>query len=183
MAEVNKLSALVLTGNLSENWYEFEQHFYIFMIAQGKVKVVVFLNIVGEDAVKLFNTFKSSRGCKKKYEKVIEAFENYVRPKKNVPYKRFLLYSQKQKGEPFQHFLTDLKKLICTYLDQGDILRDCVFMGMYDKTFQKEILKTQELALEKACELVNLSETSRQQLKCLQNNIVYPSQIEDHHHM
>ncbi|KAJ8887471.1 hypothetical protein PR048_013686 [Dryococelus australis] len=56
------------------------------------------------------------------------------------------------------------------YSDQvDDILRDCVFMGVYDKTHQKEMLKTHKLMLEKVCELANLAEISRHQLNNIHN--------------
>ncbi|KAJ8888505.1 hypothetical protein PR048_007996 [Dryococelus australis] len=149
------------------------------MIASGTskkpyaVKVAIFLNIVGEDSVEIFNTFNLPDEARNDYKEVIKAFENYIRPRRNVPYERFLLYSRKQKeGEPFQQLITDLKTLVrsCEFDDQvNDIVRDCIFMGVCDKILQKEMLQTQHLTLEWACELATLAEVSQQQLKCLQS--------------
>lgn len=54
---------LSLDGNISESWHKFNQSFEIFMKASGstrksdEVKVAILLNIVGEDGIKLYNTF------------------------------------------------------------------------------------------------------------------------------
>ncbi|KAJ8873163.1 hypothetical protein PR048_026780 [Dryococelus australis] len=96
------------------------------------IKFAIFLNIVGEDAVGIFNTFNLLDEARNDYKEVIKAFENYIRPTRNVPYERFLLYSRKQKeGEQFQQFITDLKTPVhsCELGDQvNDIVRDCVFI-------------------------------------------------------
>ncbi|KAJ8887453.1 hypothetical protein PR048_013668 [Dryococelus australis] len=80
----------------------------------------------------------------------IKAFENYIRPRRNVPYARSAIFSEAKRGE------ANLKTLMCSceFGDQtNDIIRDCLFMGVCGKILQKEILETQHLTLERACEL------------------------------
>lgn len=97
MGSVKTPKTLSLNGNISENWRKFRQNFEIFMVASGKnkesedIQVAVLLNIVGEEAVELFNTFQLSSADRKKLNKVLESFEAYCNPKKNIVYERFLL--------------------------------------------------------------------------------------------
>ncbi|XP_063227048.1 uncharacterized protein LOC134533454 [Bacillus rossius redtenbacheri] len=187
MSDTNKPSALDLSGNVSENWWKFRQNFDISRLASGKsekpseVKAAILLNLVGEDAVEVFNTFNLSDDDRKQFDAVIAAFKMYASEKRNVLYERFVLYSRKQKeGEPFQQFITDLKKLVrsCEFGSQTDeIIRNCVFMGVRDKTLQKEMLPTKYLTLEKACDLAKLAEISDQQLQGLQSTETQKSSV------
>ncbi|KAJ8895858.1 hypothetical protein PR048_001198 [Dryococelus australis] len=143
MADVNRSSSLDLTGNEVEKLTD--------------VKAAILLNLVGEDAVEVFNTFQISDKYHTDYGKVLEACVAYCKPRKNVPYERFLMYSRKQKeNEPFQLFVNDLRKLVrsCEFGEQSDaIVRDSIFMGVRDTALQQEMLRINNLTLEKAYEL------------------------------
>lgn len=63
--------SLSLEGNISENWRKFKQASEIFikasknLTAEEEVKVAIFLNLVREEAVELFNTFTLTEQQKK----------------------------------------------------------------------------------------------------------------------
>ncbi|KAJ8885051.1 hypothetical protein PR048_011247 [Dryococelus australis] len=128
---------------------------------------MILLNIVGEAVVEVSNTFNLSDEDRTKYDKVRK-----MSPRKNVPYERFLLYSRQQiEQEPFQQFEADLKKLVCScelVVQMDEIVRDCIFIGVRDSALCLEMIRTQDLTLEKACELGRLAETSTKQLQCHQ---------------
>ncbi|KAK9746924.1 hypothetical protein QE152_g5733 [Popillia japonica] len=69
-------------------------------------------DIRGEEAVVLFNTFNLTADEKKDIDKIINAFENYIQPRKNIIYDRYVFYNRNQKeNETFDVFLKDIKRL------------------------------------------------------------------------
>lgn len=104
-----------------------------------KRKIAIFLNIIGEEAVELFNTFKFTAGDENKLDKVMQAFEKYCQPNKNILYSRFLFYNKKQKQcEEFDCFLKGVKTLIkpCEFKHEEEMLRDKIVLDANDKETQ-----------------------------------------------
>ena len=107
-----------LQGNLAENWRRWKQRFQLYMVASGKdtksddVKSAIFLHVAGQDALEVFNTFTwDSDGDDKKLEKVIEKFEIYCMPRKNVTWERHIFNTRDQQpGETIDQYATDLRK-------------------------------------------------------------------------
>jgi hypothetical protein len=93
---------LSLAGNITDNFKRCKQNFEIYLAAtekdtkDGRTKVNILLNIIGEEGVEIFNSLDLSDQDNQNYEKVIEEFEKYVTPKKNEVYERFVFYSRKQ---------------------------------------------------------------------------------------
>ena len=55
--------------------------------------------------------------------KIVDAFDKYISPRKNIIYDRYLFYSRNQaEGENFDNFLTDIKKLLvsCEFKEEKD---------------------------------------------------------------
>lgn len=72
-----------------------------------------------------------------------------------ILYLRFLFYSRNQEpGESFDHFLTDVTKLIndCEFQDKNSMLRDRLVLGMKDKELHARVirLKYEEVESEKS---------------------------------
>lgn len=63
---------LVLDGNVSDNWKRFAQKFDLFMTVTDlaskgeEKKVAVFLNLLGDEGLELFNSFTFANGDEKK---------------------------------------------------------------------------------------------------------------------
>ncbi|KAJ8886843.1 hypothetical protein PR048_013055 [Dryococelus australis] len=148
MADTNKPNILHLSGNLSEMWRRFIQNFNIYMIIRKnhrKSKAAILRNLVGEEAVKCARCLNCTAGQGKTCH-----MNNFNCIQENRVSKNYLNKS----GVP-----------------ADKITRDCVFMGVRDSALQQEMLRTQDLTLEKACELGRLAETSTQQLHCLRGEI------------
>lgn len=170
---------LRLDGNISENFRKFKQNFEIYLLAAGlhekdnKLKTAILLNVIGEDAVELYNTFNLSDGDKSDYEKVIKQFEEYADPKKNIVMERFHFNSRdQQENEPFNNFLTDLRKLVksCEYKDQTDsLLRDRIVLGVFDKGLQERLLRVQDLTLNNAVDFCRAAELGRNRVEDIAN--------------
>jgi len=87
--EYNKPDALVLTGNLVENWRIFREAFEIYIEAAGlttasnKRQVAIFLNLVSKEGLERYNTLTFQNvEDNKKIEQVLKAFQDYCKPKK-----------------------------------------------------------------------------------------------------
>lgn len=151
---------LKFEGNVAENFKRFKQNVEIYLQATGKqskpdeVKVAIFLNLIGEEGVEIFNTLALTEEDRKNYSKVVKEFENYTSPQKNIVYERFKFFTRKQEvAESFDHFLTDLKKLAasCEFEGQKDgLIRDRIVLGINDKALQEKLLAKQNLDLSRA---------------------------------
>ena len=134
---------LEFSGNIAENYKRLKQRVNIYMMANGlngksdEVKVAIFLNIIGEEGIDIFNNFGLSEEDKKKYELVIQKFDEYLLPKKNIIYERFLFYKRIQEpNESVDNFVKELKKLAqsCEFTDEQDMIRDRLVLGIADLT-------------------------------------------------
>ncbi|XP_039299843.1 uncharacterized protein LOC120355483 [Nilaparvata lugens] len=166
---------LRLDGNLAENFRKFKQNFEIYLLAAGhekkdtKIKTAILLNVIGEDAVELYNTFNLDDTGKSDYDKVIKQFQEYADPKKNIVMERFHFNSRsQQENEPFNNFLTDLKKLVksCEYKDQTDsLIRDRIVLGVFDKGLQERLLRVQDLTLDNAIDFCRAAELGKNRVE------------------
>lgn len=174
---------LKFEGNMGENFRKFKQMFEIFMMASGKqkesdeVKIAIFLNMIGEEGLDVFNNFKMSDEDKKKFNKVIDQFESYMNPKKNILYERFLFYNRSQEeAEPIDNFIQDVRKLMksCEFKAccSEDILRDRIVLGIRDKKLQECLISEENLQLQKTIEKCRASEVTKEHVKIIQENKV-----------
>ncbi|KAJ8895560.1 hypothetical protein PR048_000896 [Dryococelus australis] len=91
---VNIPTPLILTGNAAANWATFKPNFEIYIIASGNVdkpdivKVALLLNIIDQYVIDVYNTFNLSTADKQSYKNVIQAFDDYTTPRRNVAYER-----------------------------------------------------------------------------------------------
>ena len=59
-------STLSLEGNVADNWRKWKQRFQLYMEASGSMKkpekqrVAIFLHLIGDDALEIYNTFSLS---------------------------------------------------------------------------------------------------------------------------
>lgn len=168
---------LNMEGDLLGNWNKFRQAFDIFVMASGKsqesseIKAAMLLNLIGEDALDLFNTFSLSKEDQKDEKKIIDAFEDYIKPRKNVIYDRYLFYSRNQvEGETFESFVKDIKRLAesCEFgSEKENMIRDRVVIGIRNRENQERLLRMPQLTLNKAIDVCRAGEISKSQVKVL----------------
>jgi hypothetical protein len=112
------------------------------------VQVATLLNVIGDEALEIYNTFELKTAQRKSLTVVMSEFEKYCNPKKNEIFSLYKFFQRKQHdGEKFDNFLVDLKKLIksCKFDNNGMLLFQLV-MGventqMRQKLFEKDDLK------------------------------------------
>lgn len=149
-------------GNLAENWKQFRRQLDIFMIASEfstkshEIRIAVLLNIIGQDAIDLFDTFDLTDEQKQSYDEVLKSFDTFCKPKKNELYERYMFNKREQKeGESFDSFLMDIKRLArtCGYNDkEEEMLRDRIVFGIFKGKLRTKLLETQNLTYATAVE-------------------------------
>jgi len=172
---------LVLDGHIAENWKKLSQKFDVFMTASGlkskseETQIAVFLNFIGDDGLELHNTFPYSEEEAKSLEAIKKRFNDYCAPTANVIFERYKFNSiVQQEGQPFDSFLTELRKAIKStlYKDTDDMIRDRIVMGIKNKGTQERLLRESKLTLNKAVEFCRPTEISRSQAKVLQEPVL-----------
>lgn len=170
---VRKPDVLQVEGNLSENWRKFKRNFDIYMEASelkekaDPIKVNVFLNIIGSEAVEIYDTLNLDANLQNDYNAVIKAFDDFCKPKTNPVYERFVFSQRVQKeGESFDSFHVDIKRLIknCAFGDkEKEMLRDRIVIGVSNKNLQKKLLELADLTYDTAVEKCKASEATQGQ--------------------
>lgn len=170
---VKPVDALVLDGNLAENWRRFKRNYNIFASAArvngqtDDIKINTFLNAIGPSAVDLFDSFALTDVQREVYQTVVESFEAYCNPRKNVIYERYMFNQRNQRdGEKFDEFLMDLKLLsrFCEFgVAQDELIRDRIVAGVSDNRLRTRLLETRNLTLEMCIEKARTSEATQEQ--------------------
>ena len=83
-------------SQVAEKWKKFKRAWANYALAIGldektqKVQVATLLTVIGEEAREVFATLSwPTAGDKSKINKVLEKFEQYCQPRRNVPYERY----------------------------------------------------------------------------------------------
>ena len=105
-------------SNVAEKWSEWKEigEHYIATSKvnkeEGDVQVAVFLTTIGPEARKVFKTWNLLATERKDIKGVIERFNNYCNPRKNIPFERYVYNSRQQEpGESFDRYVTALRQI------------------------------------------------------------------------
>ncbi|CAB4033557.1 Hypothetical predicted protein [Paramuricea clavata] len=102
-----------------------------------KKQAAILLNIAGEEAIEVFNTFTFAEDeDKDDPEGILAKFQNYCEPKKNITYERHIyIFNSRvqQQTRSFDAYLTELRVQAkkCTYGTlQDELIRDRLVVGI-----------------------------------------------------
>lgn len=142
-------------GNVSEKWKRFRQKFELYLVAcsQGKkikdeVKIAQLLNLLGDEGLDVYNTFTFNEHEKENFDCLLDKFETYCSPKKNVVFERFKFYKIRQEeGQEFGQFVKNLKLAAksCEFLESDNMIRDRIVLGINDRGTQERLLRDTKL--------------------------------------
>ena len=163
-------------SNVAEKWSEWKEMWEHYSVAskvnkeEGDVQVAALLTAIGPEARKVFKTWNLSAAQKKDIKGVVERFDNYCNPRKNVPFERYRFNSRQQEpGETFDRYVTSLRQIAdkCAFdtITPDDILRDRIVFGIADDKVRERLLREPELSLAKALDICRASEMSQAQIK------------------
>ena len=176
MDKFNPPSPLVLEGNIREHWKNWKQELQLYMVATesdgkpDKVKSSILLTCIGPQAREIYNTFSFANNEEAlNYEIVLQKFEEYCMPRKNVTFLRHKFFTYKQtEGQSFDDFTTQLKKLSidCEFDNlKSSLIRDIIVVGVLDDRLRERMLRESDLTLEKAIKLGQSAEQTKRHIK------------------
>ena len=182
MEQLQQPEALVLHRNLAENWRRWKQRFTIYMTATGKtatsdeVKSAIFLHLAGPDALDVYNTVTfENKGDAQKLDKLLEKFEAYCIPRKNITWERHVSNTRNQKpGETIDEYVTDLrsKAKTCEFGDLTEsLIRDRLVCGIINDKTRSRLLKKADLTLAGALDICHADEVTSTQMKLMSATI------------
>ena len=100
------------------------------------LQVATLLTVIGEEAREVYATFTdwTTEGDESKIQPVLDKFEAYCQPRKNVPFERYRFNRRMQEpGETYDHYRTALRQLAegCSFatitLDENNAKRSSGF--------------------------------------------------------
>lgn len=155
-----------------KNWKMFKQMWTNYEIAndlqdQPETKrVAILLSFVGEDALKIYNTFQwNNESDSRNLNMILGKFEEYYSPLKNTTYERYIFNCRKQNpGETVDEFVTNLKLLAenCEFgAIKDSLIRDAIITGISDSVLREHMLIDSGLTLEKAVNMAKASERAK----------------------
>ena len=153
----------------AETWPEWKARFGRYHIAcklqeeSEEVQINTLIYVMGEEAEGAFRTLNfTTVGDDKKYEKVMEAFDTYFAPKKNIIHERAMFYSryqrQEESAEAFIRSLYDLAERCDFKALKEEQIRDRIVVGIKDKELSRDLQLESELTLSKAKQMVRNKE-------------------------
>ena len=165
----NPPGEIVLEGNLSETWARWKKEFMVYLTASESkskpddVKTCRLLSAIGPKAREIYYTFTfEEEDDAMKFDNVVERFDQYFTPKKNVTYMRYKFFSCNQsEGQNIDAYVTELRKRAehCEFAElKNSLTRDKIVIGICDKKTQERLLREYELSLEKALQICRATE-------------------------
>ena len=80
------------------------------MARAPKQKACIFLHVVGEEALQVYNNFKFEEDKEYDLPTIVQKFETYCTPKKNTTYERHKFFTRNQKSdETIDQYVTELR--------------------------------------------------------------------------
>ena len=169
-------STLNLEGNVAENWRKWKQRFQLYMEASGtmnkpeKQRVAIFLHLIGEEALEIYNTFSLST-AEQKIEVLFRKFEEYCNPRRNITFERHKFFTCVQEStENIDQYVTELrtKASTCEFGELCEsLIRDRIVCGISSNTLREKLLQESDLSLQKAIDMCRASELSKRQTKSI----------------
>ena len=170
------------TGNIAQNWKDFEEQLHWFLAGtesaskSDEIKIGIMLSHAGKEAREVYKTLPwAAEGDDKKFDKVTKAFRAYCEPRKNILYERHGFWNLQQlEEESIDGYLTRLKLKVdaCEYDKEGwpaavrlEVLRDKFVFGLLDDSLKERLLRENELDLTKAVEIAHRQESSKRHIK------------------
>ena len=147
--------------NVAQTLMKWREQFTLFLIATGaaekreKGKLPSYLTYIGERDRKIYSTFDfENEQMKYNQETVIEKFNNYCQPRKNLPFLTRRFFACKQKDhQRFDDYDTKLRSKVNQY-EFGEIsnrlIKDMLVCGLRDYALRERMLREPNLTPEKA---------------------------------
>ena len=173
---------------IQESWKLFKQKWGYYKEITGLVKKTDaeqrphFLNCIGDEALKVYNTFtwvQNNEGADplqiENIPNIQRKLEAYIKGEINETVERYIFNQRKQKeGESLDTFLTDLKTLAttCNFCNclKDSLLRDKLVSGIKCDLTRKKLLEKRDLTLNLAIDICRSAESSTKHMDMYKGN-------------
>lgn len=131
----------------------------------GATKCAQLLTLIGDEGLRIFNSFVVADDKKDDFDELLRLFEEYFTPKKNLTYERnkFLNYKQKA-GQSVENYVTELKNMAlgCEFGDLKDeLIKDIMVCGLKSESVREKILQNDVKSLDDALRICVATENAR----------------------
>lgn len=141
------------------SWPAWKERFNRFRIAtklnkeDGIIQVSSLLYAMGADADRIFAQFGLNENDSKDYDKVVEKFDEYFIPQRNVIHIRATFHRRDQKeGESVEQYIRSLYELAehADFANKEESIRDRLVLGLRDKELSEKLQLESTLTLKTA---------------------------------
>ncbi|KAL1446091.1 hypothetical protein WDU94_005685 [Cyamophila willieti] len=185
VSEVRALPPLVIPGEqdaAAAAWKLWLQRFKLFLSANGydsedakeDKQVAMFLHLIGEHCLVIFNSFGLNNKLENKSLKlndVIEKFNDHFVPKKNLTYVRHKFFTRSQEeSESIENYVAALNKMSyeCEFDKlRKDLVKDILVVGIKNIQLKERLLREDNLDLDKAVSICKTAEITSERIKTL----------------
>ncbi|XP_074036721.1 uncharacterized protein [Leptinotarsa decemlineata] len=174
MAELRGIAPLDVTcGNVADKWKFWIQKFNNYLKAneidkkEEDVQCAQFLQYIGDEGIRIFNTFKFKKEEQNRIKPLIREFDNFFQPQTNLVYERHKFFTRRQmEGESLQQFITDLKNKAksCAFSDlEESLVCSMLIIGLLSDQLRERLLENSDMTLKKAESVCLAVQESRKQ--------------------
>ena len=142
---------------------------------EENIKSSILLTCIGETGREIYKTFEFAQDQAMVLQTILEKFDVYCNPRKNITMIRHQFFSYKQsEGQNFANFVTELKKRSadCEFSTlKNSLVKDMIICGILDNSLRERMLRETELTLERAIQLGQAAEHTRSYSKQLSEDV------------
>ena len=149
-------------GNPAE-WSDWKERYSRFRMAtklnkyEEEVQISALIYATGREAEHIFKSFGfDNEDDKKDYEIVLEKYDEYCVPKRNIIHERATCHQRSQNnGKTVETFVRSLYDIVehCEFPDKKEQICDRLVIGILHRELSQKLQLTPELTLEKAVDM------------------------------
>ena len=168
--------------DIGVQWQKWKKQFTVYFAAcelskkSKETQCAILLHAAGPEALEISETFTwLATDDKEDYKLLLQKFDNYCEPKRNVVYERYEFWSRNfREDEPFDSWVTFLrnKAKLCEFGEQElSLIRDKIVYGIRDLAVKERLLREANLTLDKCLDICRAVESSRQQARSMMSEV------------
>ncbi len=167
-------------SDCDQRWVKWKRAFETYFTAaeiekkSAKVQIAILLHTAGPEAQVIHSQFVfANETDKDDIKKVLELFDAFCMPRKNIVSERYRFWSRGQlEDEPIDTWLKELKTIStnCEFKDEDDMLRDRIVFGYRDVKVRERMIRESNVDLKKALEFCRAAESTKNQMKIMNNS-------------
>ena len=136
-----------------------------------KDKCSAFLYVIGQKGCDVYNAMNLDDSQHDKIDVLFTKFEEYCKPKHNVTVERYRFNTQVQdKAESIDRYVTGLRLIAknCSFGNlEDELIRDKIVCGVNSDDVKQQLLRVQDLTLDKALTICRAYEQSKKHIQYL----------------